>query len=92
MTLIDTNIVSAYLKREAEERYPRLFATVTDLLATEGLSISFVTRYELRRGIEKLLRRGEGRRKLVALEKILDLAEILQKISFPVDVHLIALE
>jgi predicted nucleic acid-binding protein len=77
MTLIDTNILSTYLKRDANTRCPRLFTTVTALLEEEGLSISFITRHELRRGVEELMRRGEGRRKLVELEKFLYRAEVL---------------
>jgi predicted nucleic acid-binding protein len=54
MMLLDTNIVSAFLKGQP----PKLFAFVSDHLATEGLAVSYVTQFELRRGIEKLVRKG----------------------------------
>jgi predicted nucleic acid-binding protein len=77
MMLVDTNIVSTFLRRDAATRTPRLFEFVSFLLAGEGLSISYVTQFELRRGVESLVRRGEGRRKLVTLEKFLERVEIL---------------
>jgi len=62
--LLDTNIVSAFIRRDAQKRTPRLFEFVTAQLSAEGLAISHFTQFELRRGIEELVRRGEGRRKL----------------------------
>ena len=35
--LLDTNIVSAFLKRDAQKRTPTLFGFVTSVLAAEGL-------------------------------------------------------
>jgi predicted nucleic acid-binding protein len=43
----------------------------------DGLAVSFVTQFELRRGIEELVRRGEGRRKLVAFEKFIERVQTL---------------
>jgi predicted nucleic acid-binding protein len=77
MSLVDTNVVSMFLHREVETRYPKLHQVVWDLILGEGLAISFVTLFELRRGIEDLIRRGQGRRKLVRLEKFLLSVEVL---------------
>lgn len=41
------------------------------------MAISHVTQFELRRGIEELVRRGEGRRKLVSFEKFMERAQVL---------------
>lgn len=60
--LLDTNIVSAFLRRDAHTRTPKLYQFVTDQLTAEGLAIAYVTQFELRRGIEQLVRRGQGRR------------------------------
>jgi hypothetical protein len=58
MTVLDTDVISNYLKPHAADRYPRLTAFVNDLLRSEGLSIAFVTQFELRRGLEASIRRG----------------------------------
>jgi predicted nucleic acid-binding protein len=60
--LLDTNIVSAFLKRDAQKKTPKLFEFVVSQLLTEGLAISHVTQFELRRGLEELALRGQGRR------------------------------
>ena len=75
--VLDTNLVSAFLKRDAEKRTPKLFEFVAGQLAAEGLAISFITQFELRRGIEELVRRGQGRRKLVDFEKFMDRVQVL---------------
>ncbi len=72
MILLDTNIVSQFIRLNAASKAPRLVAFVTQTLLTEGLSISSVTQFELRRGIEELVRRGEARTKLVNYEKFLE--------------------
>jgi predicted nucleic acid-binding protein len=77
MTLLDTNLVSAFLHPNAPTRSPEEYAFVSGLVAGEGFAISYVTQFELRRGVEELLRRGEGRSKAVALEKFLDRVEVL---------------
>ena len=77
MMLLDTNIVSAFLHRDASKKTPKLFAFVTGRLLTDGLAISHVTQFELRRGIEELVRRGEGRRMLVAFEKFMERVQLL---------------
>jgi len=61
MMLLDTNIVSAYLKGQGT----KLGEFVAEHLATEGLAISYVTQFELRRSFEKLVRQNQGRGKLV---------------------------
>jgi predicted nucleic acid-binding protein len=75
--LLDTNIVSLFLRRDAQKTTPKLFGLVTALLSAEGLAISYVTQFELRRGIEELAHRGEGRRKLVAFEKFMERVQVL---------------
>jgi predicted nucleic acid-binding protein len=77
MTVLDTDIVSSYLKPDSTMRAPKLHAFVTQLVQSEGLAISFVTQYELRRGFEELRLRGRGQRQLVAFEKLLDRTEVL---------------
>ena len=71
--LLDTNVVSAFLRGKK----PAVDEFVKALLATQGLTISFVTQFELRRGIEDLILRGQGRRRKVALLKFLDRCEVL---------------
>ena len=75
--LLDTNIVSAFLRRDAQKQAPRLFEFIATVLSAEGLAISYVTQFELRRGIEELIGRGEGRRKLVAFEKFMERVQVL---------------
>lgn len=75
--LVDTNLISAFLRRDAETRTPKLFEFVTDLVTRNDLFISFVTQYELRRGAEKLVRQGAGRKKLVEIDKFIERAQVL---------------
>lgn len=75
--LLDTNIVSAFIRRDAQKRTPLLFDFVTTQLTLEGLAIAFVTQFELRRGIEELVLRGEGRRMLVDFEKFMERVQVL---------------
>jgi predicted nucleic acid-binding protein len=71
--LLDTNVVSAFLRGRA----PKVDDFVTNLLTTQNLTVAFVTQFELRRGIEDLVLRGQGRRRKVALLKFLDRCEVL---------------
>ena len=75
--LLDTNIISAFLRPDARARTPKLFEFVSAQILVEGLTVAFVTQFELRRGIEELVRRGEGRRKLVDFEKFIDRVQVL---------------
>lgn len=77
MTLLDTNLVSRFLHRDARTKYPHECAFVEALIERGEFAISYVTQYELRRGVEDLVLRGQGRRKLVDLEKFLDRVEVL---------------
>ncbi len=77
MKLLDTNLVSTFLKRDAPTKYPRLHRFVDKTIREEGLAISFVTQYECKRGIEQLVRQGQGRRKMVEFDKFLSRVEIL---------------
>jgi predicted nucleic acid-binding protein len=75
--LLDTNIVSAFIRRDAQKRTPKVYDFVATQLAAQGLAIAFVTQFELRRGIEELVRRGQGRRKLVNFEKFMERVQVL---------------
>jgi predicted nucleic acid-binding protein len=75
--LLDTNIVSAFLRGDAAQKTPKLFGFVTAQLKAEGLAVAYVTQFELRRGVEELVRRGEGRRKLVDFEKFMERVQVL---------------
>jgi predicted nucleic acid-binding protein len=77
MTLVDTNLISRYLRPEAETRFRREHEFVDELIEHGSLAISYVTQFELRRGVEELVLRGQGRRRLVDLEKFLDRVEVL---------------
>lgn len=77
MKLFDTNLISAFLHREAPTRRPKLHAFVASTILREGLSMSFVTQYEVRRGLEDLARKGEGRRLRVSFEKLLARVDLL---------------
>jgi len=59
--LLDTNVVSAFPKPDAEKRSPSLFAFVTEAIVVQSLTISSVTEFELRRGVEELVLRGKDR-------------------------------
>jgi predicted nucleic acid-binding protein len=71
--LLDTNVVSAFLRG----RTSTVAEFVETLLTTQNLTLSFVTQFELRRGVEDLVLRGQGRRQKVALLKFLDSCDIL---------------
>lgn len=75
--VVDTNIVSAFLRPDAEKRTPKLCAFVAAQTVAEGLAVSYVTQFELRRGMEELLLRGKGRRKAVVFEKFIDRVLVL---------------
>ena len=77
MTLVDTNLISRYLRPEAETKYRGEHEFVDGLIESGSLAISFVTQFELRRGVEDLVLEGQGRRRLVDLEKFLDRVEVL---------------
>jgi predicted nucleic acid-binding protein len=77
MTLVDTNLISRYLHRDAETKYRREHEFVDGLIESGNLAISYITQFELRRGVEDLVLKGQGRRKLVDLEKFLDRVEVL---------------
>jgi predicted nucleic acid-binding protein len=75
--LVDTSVVSWYLDRHARTRHPALVGWLDDLISREGLCISAVSLYELKRGVEGLLRQGEGSRKAARIEMLLREATIL---------------
>jgi predicted nucleic acid-binding protein len=70
--LLDTNVVSEFLRSGAAARVPKLDQLVRDALAAEDPKIAFITQFELLRlGLKQELQQ-QGRRKLVALRKFLD--------------------
>lgn len=75
--VVDTNLVSAFLRPDAEKRTPNLFAFVAAQVLAEGLAVSYVTQFELQRGMEELLLRGQGRRKVVVFEKFIERVHVL---------------
>src|SRR5438105_866773 len=79
--LLDTMIVSDFVRTDAQHRTPRLFEFVERVRAEEGPAIAFITQYELVRGHEELrLRPGraaEGARKLSAILKLIDETTVL---------------
>jgi predicted nucleic acid-binding protein len=75
--LLDTNIVSAFIRRDAQTRTPKVYELVATQLTAQGLAVAFVTQFELRRGIEELVRRGGGRRVLVNFEKLMERVQVL---------------
>lgn len=77
MTIVDTNLVTRFLDRDAKTKYPIESEFLDSLIRDGDLALSYVTQYELRRGVEDLVQRGQGRRKLVILEKFLDRVEVL---------------
>ena len=77
MILPDTGVLSVWLNTRERQEAPRLVAFVDELIESEGLSISYVSVYELRRGIEELQRKEQGQRKRVRLEKVLGTCDIL---------------
>lgn len=61
--LLDTNVVSAFLKPRASKRFPAIDRFVREVLEQGNLGISFVTQFELRRGLEELGLQGNRRRR-----------------------------
>ncbi|MCA9575397.1 MAG: PIN domain-containing protein [Myxococcales bacterium] len=74
--ILDTNLISAYLRRSNAEDERRAF--VERCLLDGTAAISMVTKYELERGLLKTLYGGDdqarrgARRRLVELKKFLD--------------------
>jgi predicted nucleic acid-binding protein len=75
--LLDTNVVSSFLRPGAEQQRPKLFEFVSGVIATGSLTIATFTQFELRRGVEELILKGQGRRRLVTLTKFFDACELL---------------
>lgn len=75
--LLDTNVVSAFLKPRASKRFPAIDRFVREVLEQGNLGISFVTQFELRRGLEELGLQGKGQRQLINLLKFLERCDVL---------------
>jgi predicted nucleic acid-binding protein len=73
--ILDTNLISAYLRPRATDDFRRTF--VERCLADGTAGISMVTKYELERGLQKLLYTGTkdemrgATRRFVELKKFL---------------------
>jgi len=48
--LLDTNVVSSFLRPRAEQERPKLFEFVSGVVATGSLTVATFTQFELRRG------------------------------------------
>lgn len=57
--LLDSNIVSSFLKPNAAERFPAVERFVREVLENRNIAISYVTQFELRRGVEELVLKGQ---------------------------------
>lgn len=79
MTLLDTMIVKWMIDKGASDRYPDLLRDISELSSPEGFATSFITQYEMRRGVEDLLLRERkgGRRSQVVLRRFLDSIPVL---------------
>jgi predicted nucleic acid-binding protein len=75
--LVDTSVVSWYLRRDARAQYPHLVEWLDAVIAEDGLHISSVSLYELRRGIGELRARGQGARKAARVELLLREATVV---------------
>ncbi|MCB9628404.1 MAG: PIN domain-containing protein [Sandaracinaceae bacterium] len=78
--ILDTNLVSAYLKQGAAEDGRRVF--VARCLADGSACISMVTKYELERGFQKVLYGGDDQAKRGAMKRLIELKKFLE--SLPV--------
>lgn len=78
--ILDTNLVSAYLFPKGPSDPRRAF--VVARLKEEPVGVAFVTRYEVERGFEAKVRRGEAgeqvaaRRKLVIAKRFFGIAPV----------------
>jgi predicted nucleic acid-binding protein len=77
--LLDTCVVQRYLDPRTQQQWPHVQECVDCAVAESGgLYISAITAFEIRRGLEVLARKGEGRRKLRMAELFLRNAMILE--------------
>lgn|SRR5512145_1390839 len=77
MILVDTCVVSAWLRPDAATKTPKLVRFVNELIELDGMCVSSISAWELRRWMALLVRTGEGQRKRLRLEKLLGSCEIL---------------
>jgi predicted nucleic acid-binding protein len=75
--LVDTNIISEFLRPNVTQRLPKTERFVRDALEADELRISFVTHFELLRWQLKQNLQRKGRRTLVTLRQFLDRCPIL---------------
>jgi predicted nucleic acid-binding protein len=75
--LLDTNVVSSFLKPNAAEQFPAVDKFVREVLEESNLAISCITQFELRRGVEALALEGQGKTRRVKLLKFLDRCDVL---------------
>lgn len=58
--LLDTSVVSFYIAPDALQKTPKLVERVNEAAAIDGARISFVTLYEIDRGLRKLELQNQG--------------------------------
>jgi predicted nucleic acid-binding protein len=75
--LVDTNIISEFLRPDVTTRLPRTEQFVRAALEADELKISFITHFELLRWQLRQNLQGKGRRTLVTLRKFLDRCQTL---------------
>lgn len=81
--VLDTNLISMYIERRAREKYPRIVEFIDESSKTDEIYVSYITVYELRRGLAKLDyhnasdRRREAQKKRVQLDKLFRRAKLL---------------
>lgn len=54
MKLFETNLVSRFLHRNTPSHNPKLHSAVRSIIADEGLTVTWFTVFEIRRGLEEL--------------------------------------
>lgn len=75
--VLDTCVISHFLRPLAATQTPRLHARVLELVTSESPALAAVTLYEVHAGLRELLERGEGLRKFAAWRLFCSTAEVL---------------
>lgn len=78
--ILDTNLISAYLRPKVAEDARRAFVHQCLIDGTAGISV--VTKYELERGLQKLLYAGSDQERRGAMKRFVELKKFL--VSLPV--------
>jgi predicted nucleic acid-binding protein len=78
--LLDTNLISLYIAPRARENSPHTVKFIDEAAESENLHVSYVTIYELRRGLIKLGYNDSGDRQREARKKRVQLDKLFMKI------------